>query len=538
MPDQNVCLNLTSKENDAVRTRAMLQHRTSKIRLHRGFVARHILGHWGKYMRRIAVVLSTIGFLASAVHFANANDYDICHRSQGDPAIAACTRAILSGRFSGRDLAYLLGNRGAEYLRKDDYDRAFADINHAIRLDPSKAVNFRNRANIYHRKKDYDRALVDYNQAIRLNSRYADAFQDRARLYYNKSEFDRAIADLNEAIRLEPDSDKFVDRGDAYYNKGDYDRAISDYSEAIRLSPESPAPYASRCWTRGAANRQLSDALADCNKSLSLRPGDAETLDSRGFVYFRLGRFDEAITDFDAALAKNPELAQSLFIRGLAKSKKGDNAGGDADIAAAKKIDPAILERNAKRGVQATATERQQPKASPQQEIARTPIAPKSDSDQKQQVALFETGDGLRLEGSAFWQLTGTAVHASIDLGNNRTINLGFVLSEKSLLLSLVQSGLENVDKIQAMRVGSSETVSDVVHFRTYTKNNQKIMSFAEGRLAHFFLNAQQSQWIEIVWETTTGKTAKVRFQDAKGIGSNLEKLFAVNSPYTTQGPR
>lgn len=489
-------------------------------------------------MRRLTVVLLTIGFLSAATRFASANDYDICHKSEGDSAIAACTRAILSGRYSGEHLGYLLGNRGAEYLQKEDYDRALADLNHAIRLHPG-AINFRNRGRVYHWKKDYDRALADYNQAVRLNPRYANALHDRGRLYYNKHEFDRAIADFNEAIRLDPSGDKFEDRGNAYFHKDDFDRAISDYNESIRLTPESAEPYNMRCWSRAIVNKQLPEALADCNKSLALRPGDANTLDSRGFVYFRLGRFDEAIADMNTALMKDPESAESLFIRGLAKLKKGDSAGGSADIAAGEKINPKIAEKYAKWGVQVPATEQQQPKASPQQQAARTPIIPKSESDQRrQQVVLFEAGDGLRLEGSAFWQVTGTAVRASIDLGNNRTINLSFSLSGKSLLLTLAQSGLGNVDRIQAMRVGGNETVIDIIHFRTYSKNNQIIESFAEGQLVHFLLRAQQSQWMEIVWETTTGTVAKVRFQDAKGIGSNLEKLFAVNSPYTTQGPR
>ena len=82
-----------------------------------------------------------------------------------------------------------------------------------------------------------------------------------------------------------------------------------------------------------------------------LRPNDADTIDSRGFVYFKLARFDNAITDYDAALRVNARSASSLYVRGFAKQKKGDSAGGDADIAAAKAIDEKIVERFASYGV-------------------------------------------------------------------------------------------------------------------------------------------------------------------------------------------
>jgi hypothetical protein len=51
---------------------------------------------------------------------------------------------------------------------------------------------------------------------------------------------------------------------------------------------------------------------------------------------------DSAIADSDAALRIDPKHAPSLNNRGMVKLKKGDTAGGNADIAGAKAIDPKI----------------------------------------------------------------------------------------------------------------------------------------------------------------------------------------------------
>ena len=75
----------------------------------------------------------------------------------------------------------------------------------------------------------------------------------------------------------------------------------------------------------------------DCNESLRLRPNDAHTLDSRGFVELKLGQFDKAITDYNAALALAPKSAYSLYGRGLAKLKKGE-VNGHQDIDSAKSV--------------------------------------------------------------------------------------------------------------------------------------------------------------------------------------------------------
>jgi tetratricopeptide (TPR) repeat protein len=73
--------------------------------------------------------------------------------------------------------------------------------------------------------------------------------------------------------------------------------------------------------------------------------------DSRGLVYFRLGRLAEAIADYDARLKVNPKSAYSLYGKGLARLKKGDKAEGEADIAAAKAINPKIEDQFEKYGL-------------------------------------------------------------------------------------------------------------------------------------------------------------------------------------------
>lgn len=179
----------------------------------------------------------------------------------------------------------------------------------------------------------------------------AIAYSNRGLLWFNQKDYDNAIADYNESLKLKPnDQDVIGKRADAFRDKGDHDRAIDDYSLAIRLAP-TPGNYQSRCYARAAADRDLELALADCNLALRRKPNDADILDSRGFVNFRMDRLDDAIDDFNAALRHHPGLATSLYVRGIAKLKRGDASGGNADIAAAKGIQSDVAESFALYGV-------------------------------------------------------------------------------------------------------------------------------------------------------------------------------------------
>ena len=143
----------------------------------------------------------------------------------------------------------------------------------------------------------------------------------------------------------------FGNRGNAYFAEAQYDRAIQDLDQAIKLDPTYAEAFNDRCWSRTIVGRELDQALKDCNESLRLRPNNGDTLDTRGFTYFKLDQYDNAIADYDVVLKLNPKVATSLYGRGLAKQRKGDATGGDEDIVAAKAIDPKIADKLAGYGV-------------------------------------------------------------------------------------------------------------------------------------------------------------------------------------------
>ena len=144
---------------------------------------------------------------------------------------------------------------------------------------------------------------------------------------------------------------EFIDRAGARTLKADYDGAIQDYDAALKLKPDDAELLNSRCFTRGVANRTLDLALTDCNAAIDQKPHNAAYLDSRGFVYFRMGALDKAVSDFNAALEVAPDQAPTLYVRGLIERRRGDAAHGDADVAAAKALDPTVVSTYAGYGV-------------------------------------------------------------------------------------------------------------------------------------------------------------------------------------------
>ncbi len=157
-------------------------------------------------------------------------------------------------------------NRGLAFRDKGDHDRAIADFSHSDGTR-ANALAFYNRGLAYWDRRDFDKALADYEQAIRINPGYAPTYYNRGLAYFERRDYDRAIQDLNQAINGRPNYPlAFNIRGLAYLAKGETDRGIQDFDQAIRLDAKLPSP------TTIAAKPIRASAISTAPSPISTRP--------------------------------------------------------------------------------------------------------------------------------------------------------------------------------------------------------------------------------------------------------------------------
>lgn len=175
----------------------------------------------------------------------------------------------------------------------------------------------------------------------------------RARSFVARENYAAAIKSFDQVIALQPQFAKAIaERGFAREAIGDFTGAMADHDAVLRLTPDRPNAWSHACWIRALQGLDLDQALIYCDKAVQLK-ASIDPLDSRGFVRFRRGEFDLALTDYNAALRLFPRSASTLFMRGIVKRRMGDVAAGDTDIARALKIDQKISEVWKRRGIEA-----------------------------------------------------------------------------------------------------------------------------------------------------------------------------------------
>lgn len=247
--------------------------------------------------------------------------------------------------------AWACYDRGIEWGKKREYDRALADYDEAIRLDPRSAAYRNSRANVWRLKGDDAKALADYDEAVRLDPSYASALQNRGNFRLLRGEYDLAVADLTEAIRLDPaDAMARDNRGSAWRAKGELDRALADFSEAIRLDPGFAQARHNRAlvW---ADRRVLDAALADLDEAVRLDPADPTLYHHRGLVRADRREFDRAIADLTEAIRLDPRSPLPFTDRGAFFAETGDLMRAVDDQTDAIRLDPKLATAYHRRGV-------------------------------------------------------------------------------------------------------------------------------------------------------------------------------------------
>jgi tetratricopeptide (TPR) repeat protein len=211
--------------------------------------------------------------------------------------LESCTAAIEGGQHSRQSLAMAYDRRANVYLNLRDYERAIADFDQAVALDPKLVNALINRGMALCRKGRFDAAIRDFDRALGLNSRTYGALFGRGLAYQEKARWDF----------------------DAYLNEGRYeDLAIRDYDQALELSPKSAPAYNNRANAR-ASRREYDLALQDYQKAVEFDPNNALYYKNRGNIFRILGRYDRAVADYRKALSIKPEESIKKQLEGALK---------------------------------------------------------------------------------------------------------------------------------------------------------------------------------------------------------------------------
>ena len=105
---------------------------------------------------------------------------------------------------------------------------------------------------------------------------------------------------------------------------GRYDEALRHYREGIEADANNPELYNAAAWMIAESGHgEPQEAVAYAERSLQLRPNDADTLDTYGWSLYLAGRAADAVAPLEAALAAKPGIYCVHYHLGMVYLKTG-----------------------------------------------------------------------------------------------------------------------------------------------------------------------------------------------------------------------
>lgn len=183
----------------------------------------------------------------------------------------------------------------------------------------------------------------ELDAAVKFDPKDARALMAVAELARQLGHFEQQLAMLDKAFLLAPDNlEVRSSRAVALELAGRKRDALREF-DALAAKNPAPSEWNALCWHKAIANIELTRALEECDRSIAA-VDVAATHDSRALVLLRLGRFEEAIKEYDLALGGG-DFAASLYGRSIAYARAGKKAESEADAAKALKLDPLIAQQ-------------------------------------------------------------------------------------------------------------------------------------------------------------------------------------------------
>jgi tetratricopeptide (TPR) repeat protein len=244
------------------------------------------------------------------------------------------------------------------YLQSEQRVKAIEVLEAMIKRNPAQAYAYEMLGKIYEDEKQYDRAVVNYEQALLLNPNQPGSYERMAEIFASQlKKPEKAIEVLNEARRRFPDLPGFAyllartlsmakrhtealaafdmtrleaeqnqetllnggfyfEWGAAAEQAGEIEKSVELFRKCLKIEdrPEviaQAANYLGYMWVD--RNENLEEAGQLIQRALSLAPNNGAYLDSLGWYYFRVGKFDKALIELLRAVENTEPPDATVF---------------------------------------------------------------------------------------------------------------------------------------------------------------------------------------------------------------------------------
>ncbi len=239
----------------------------------------------------------------------------VINRKASSMRKSECRAKLVCSNYAMKKALKHLDNYFDNYDDLDDHkyhlDTGLKYCSLAIKINPQNAYAYLTRGSVYTLKEQFKRAFRDLNKALRLGSNDGDVYYELGFAHLLCNEFREAINNFSKALLVNPERwASWYFRGCAFSDMELYEKAIPDLKLAISLGTDDKdydetlsrlnKAYLGRGQQHLNACRNL-EAIDDFTKAASSKNLIVKAYEGRATAFTNLGKMEEAKADIAKA---------------------------------------------------------------------------------------------------------------------------------------------------------------------------------------------------------------------------------------------
>jgi len=166
---------------------------------------------------------------------------------------------------------------------------------------------------------DVDKPLADVRSLLKGTPEDREVYLRLAIMYTRLKRFSDAEESLNKAEQLstKPEEKEYVFflRGDTYEHEKKYDQAEAEFKKILASNPQNAMTLNYLGYMNADRDIRLEESLNYIKQAVSLEPTNGAYLDSLGWAYFKLGKYDlaeESLAKASLRMSSDPTVQDHL----------------------------------------------------------------------------------------------------------------------------------------------------------------------------------------------------------------------------------
>jgi tetratricopeptide (TPR) repeat protein len=241
-----------------------------------------------------------------------------------------------------RDASYLrayLGLAGALAAQRR-IDDAVAVYRQAEALAPTDPTPPHSLSRLYASQAKFDLALAELDKAVKIDPSFLPAHLERGDLLLAKNDIDGAIAAYRTgAAAVKEPAVLYFRMGVAFQGAQRWSDAEKAYLEAVKYEPRMFGAYNNLAFMAAERKTRLDDALTWANKAIEISPKTTTLYDTLGWVYRARGELDLAVKALERAIADSPQQPNFRYHLGVVYAEQGKKKEAIAALQKALELD-------------------------------------------------------------------------------------------------------------------------------------------------------------------------------------------------------